>query len=60
MGHGADGPGSVVRHVPGLGFKGGSYELAFFLADVALAWAIHPAISASLSPTPAPSVRDAH
>jgi hypothetical protein len=46
--------------VPGLGFKGGSYELAFFLADVALAWAIHPAISASLSPTPAPSVRDAH
>jgi len=40
MGHGAEGASSVVRHAPGLGFKGGSYEEAFFLVDVALAWAI--------------------
>lgn len=33
---GADGAGSVVRHALGLAFDGGTYEQAFFLADVDL------------------------
>ncbi len=39
---GADGARSVVRHALGLGFEGGSYEQAFFLADVAVTWAQSP------------------
>jgi 2-polyprenyl-6-methoxyphenol hydroxylase-like FAD-dependent oxidoreductase len=35
---GADGASSIVRHALGLGFDGGSYEQAFFLADVAVTW----------------------
>ncbi len=39
---GADGASSTVRHALGLGFEGGSYEQAFFLADVAVTWAQPP------------------
>ena len=39
---GADGASSMVRHALGLGFEGGSYEQAFFLADVAVTWSQPP------------------
>ncbi|KAA1249671.1 hypothetical protein F0Q45_13900 [Mycobacterium simiae] len=38
---GADGASSATRHALGVGFDGGSYEQAFFLADVAMTWG-HP------------------
>ncbi len=35
---GADGASSTVRHALGLSYDGGTYETAFFLADVAVDW----------------------